>query len=85
MNNKTSFNLDTLKMSENKKITKQLDEGGNTTIILEVIYMSGKVIKINHVGKRQERVLLVTNRNLFNVASTRSILPNRIKRRIPFQ
>lgn len=45
--------------------------------------MSAKVIKINHVNKRQERVLAVTNKNLINIASPSSLLPNRIKRKIP--
>jgi hypothetical protein len=47
-----------------------------------VIAMSAKVIKINHVNKRQERVLVVTNRNIYNIASPTSIFPNRIKRKI---
>jgi len=46
--------------------------------------MSAKVVKINHVNKRQERTLLVTNKGLYNIASPTSIMPNRIKRRIPF-
>lgn len=45
--------------------------------------MSAKVIKINHVNKRQERVLAVTNKHLINIASPSSFLPNRIKRKIP--
>ncbi len=45
--------------------------------------MSAKVTKINHVNKRQERVLAVTNKHLINIASPSSLLPNRIKRKIP--
>lgn len=45
--------------------------------------MSAKVIKINHVNKRQERILAVTNKHLVNIASPSSFLPNRIKRKIP--
>jgi len=47
--------------------------------------MSGTIIKINHVNKRQERALVVTNKNVVNIASPNSILPNRIKRKIPLQ
>jgi hypothetical protein len=47
--------------------------------------MSATVIKINHVNKRQERALVVTNKNVINMASPNSILPNRIKRKIPLQ
>lgn len=45
--------------------------------------MSAKVIKINHVNKRQERVLTITSKHIVNIASPSSILPNRIKRKIP--
>jgi hypothetical protein len=41
------------------------------------------VVKINHVDKRQERALIVTNKNLINAASPSSLMPNRIKRKIP--
>jgi hypothetical protein len=45
--------------------------------------MSATVVKINHVNKRQERAFVVTNKNVINIASPNSILPNRIKRKIP--
>jgi hypothetical protein len=47
---------------------------------LEIILLSGTVIKINHVNKRQERGLVVTNKHAINMASPNSFLPNRIKR-----
>ena len=50
---------------------------------LEAVIMSATVIKINHVNKRQERALVVTNKNVVNIASPNSIMPNRIKRKIP--
>ena len=52
---------------------------------LETVIMSATVIKINHVNKRQERALVVTNKNVVNIASPSSIMPNRIKRKIPLQ
>jgi hypothetical protein len=45
--------------------------------------MSSTVIKINHVNKRQQRVLAITNLHVLNIASPTSLLPNRIKRKIP--
>lgn len=50
---------------------------------IEKILLSATVIKINHVNKRQERALVVTNKNVINIASPNSFLPNRIKRKIP--
>ena len=50
---------------------------------LEIVIMSAKIIKINHVNKSQERVLVITNKHLLNIASPSSFLPNRIKRKIP--
>ena len=41
------------------------------------------MIKINHVEKHQERSLIVTNKNIINMASPKSYLPNRIKRKVP--
>lgn len=45
--------------------------------------MSAVVTKINHVNKHQQRVLVVTNKNILNLASPSSVMPNRIKRKIP--
>lgn len=50
---------------------------------LEKILLSATVVKINHVDKRQERALIVTSKNIINMASPNSFLPNRIKRKIP--
>lgn len=53
----------------------------------ESIIISALCIKYNHVDKRQERILLVTNKNLYNVLP-QSLLTNifggRIKRKIPY-
>jgi hypothetical protein len=49
---------------------------------IEFILMSSTVVKINHVNKRQQRVLAVTNLHILNIASPTSFLPNRIKRKI---
>ena len=68
--------MDIQKVGENKKLMKQLEED-------ECILMSANVIKINHVNKRQERILAVTNKHIVNIASPSSFLPNRIKRKIP--
>lgn len=44
--------------------------------------MSATVIKINHVNKRQERALIITNIHVINAASPNSFFSNRIKRKI---
>lgn len=75
--------MDLQRIAENKKIMKQLSEDCKGYVDLEVIVMSAKVIKVNHVNKRQERVLTVTNRHIINIASPSSIFSNRIKRMIP--
>lgn len=52
----------------------------------EKIILSAKLTKINHVNKKQERVLLLTDRNLYNIlpANTFLSLFTRIKRKIPY-
>lgn len=84
MDNKNTTNeMDLQRLAENKKIMKQLNGDCKGFIDVEVIVMSAKVIKVNHVNKRQERVLAVTNRHIINIASPSSFLSNRIKRFIP--
>lgn len=46
--------------------------------------MSGKVIKINHVKKRQERILLLTDRNVYNINPPATFFGNKIKRKMPY-
>lgn len=75
--------MDLQRLAENKKIMKQLNADCKGGVDLEVIVMSAKVVKVNHVNKRQERVLAVTNRHIINIASPSAIFSNRIKRLIP--
>ena len=47
--------------------------------------MSAVVVKINHVNKRQERLLIITSKNIYNVAAPSSLIPNRIKRKVALE
>lgn len=85
MDNKNNADFDCLKIGQNKKITKNFDAGCTYIHYLEIVIMSATVVKINHVNKRQERAFVVTNKNVINIASPNSILPNRIKRKISLQ
>lgn len=59
----------------------------------EKIILSSTVFKFNHVNKRQERILLLTNRNIYNIAHggviknllAKMIQSIRIKRKIPLE
>lgn len=83
MEDKKPSEADTLHIADNSKIGKKLEPGCKHVIDTETVLLSGLVIKINHVNKRQERALVVTNKHVINVASPNSFLPNRIKRKIP--
>lgn len=50
---------------------------------IEFIVMSAVVTKINHVGKRQDRTLAISNTHIYNISAPTSFIPNRIKRKIP--
>ena len=45
--------LDTLKISQNSKVNKKFDAGCTSINHTENVLLSGLVIKINHVNKRQ--------------------------------
>ena len=49
--------------------------------------LSAKLVKINHVNKKQERILLLTDRNLYNLLPNDTFLGffSRIKRKIPYE
>lgn len=48
--------------------------------------LSAKLVKINHVNKKQERILLLTNKNLYNILPSDTFLGlfSRIKRKISY-
>jgi hypothetical protein len=52
----------------------------------EEILLSAKLVKINHVNKKQERILLLTNKSLYNILPNDTFLGlfSRIKRRISY-
>ena len=52
----------------------------------EKVVLSAKLTKINNVNKKQERVLLLTDRNLYNILPGDTFLSlfTRIKRKIPY-
>jgi len=53
----------------------------------ENIILSAKLVKINHVNKKQERILLLTDKNLYNLLPNESFLGlfSRIKRKISYK
>ena len=53
----------------------------------ETIMLSAKLVKINHVNKKQERILLLTDKNLYNLLPNDTFLGlfSRIKRKIPYE
>jgi hypothetical protein len=78
--------LDAQKLSEDKKIAKELEPGCTHLSNPETIILSAKLVKINHVNKKQERIILLTNKNLYNILPSDTFLGlfSRIKRRIPY-
>ena len=64
--------FDDLKLAAEKTIQKQLEVG-------ETVLFSSIVFKFNEVNKRQERTLLITNFNVFNLSS------KTVKRKIPIK
>lgn len=55
-------------------------------IHIEKIILSAKLVKINHVNKKQERILLLTDKNLYNILPNDTFLGifTRIKRKISY-
>lgn len=53
---------------------------------VEEVVLSAKLTKINNVGKHQQRILLLTNKNVYNILpdGTFMSLFTRIKRKIPW-
>ncbi len=63
---------------------KKLDIKCKKYYYQEEIVLSVKLIKINHVNKKQQRILLLTNINMYNISPNDSFLSNRIKRKISY-
>jgi len=57
------------------------------SLYTENIILSAKLVKINHVNKKQERILLLTDKNLYNLLPNESFLGlfSRIKRKISYK
>ncbi len=45
--------LDAQKLAEDKKLAKELEPGGIVSLHIETIILSAKLVKINHVNKKQ--------------------------------
>ena len=60
-------NLDTMNIAADKKLTKDFEPAGNLSGYVETIFLSARLIKINNVNKKQERILVLTDKNLYNI------------------
>ena len=78
--------MDTMKISQDADITKELEKNGICPDNPETIILSSKLTKINHVNKKQERIILLTDKNLYNLLPNSNFLAffARIKRKIPY-
>ncbi len=52
----------------------------------EAIILSAKLVKVNHANKKQERIIALTNKNLYNLLPSDTFLGlfSRVKRKIPY-
>lgn len=60
-------NYDRLALANNKEVLKLLQKEGNNTPNPEVVRFSEIVVKINRREKEQTRVLIITNKAIYNV------------------
>eukprot|EP01083_Nonionella_stella_P298391 1012873_1 len=58
---------DYLNMATNKKILKMLNKNGNNHPDPEQVILSTKLWKINRKGKSQKRILLITDKAIYNI------------------
>eukprot|EP01084_Bolivina_argentea_P244751 409952_1 len=58
---------DYLNMAKNKKILKMLAKNGHNQPMPEHVILSTKLWKINRKGKSQKRILLITNKAIYNI------------------
>eukprot|EP01084_Bolivina_argentea_P228961 386570_1 len=58
---------DYLNLANNKKILKMLHKYGNNHPMVEQIILSTKLKKINRKGKSQKRILLITDKAIYNI------------------
>jgi len=83
-NNTKDYGLDKEHCAGDKRITENLSPG-------ETILLSARVYKFNQVNKQQKRIILITNKNLYNITPSNAftnifakmISSLRIKRKIP--
>mmetsp|Transcript_5536 Transcript_5536/g.11380 ORF Transcript_5536/g.11380 Transcript_5536/m.11380 type:complete len:583 (+) Transcript_5536:118-1866(+) len=73
---------DYLAVSQNATVRKLLDKFTKTTGFAEQVYFSDFLVKINPRDKPQERVLLITDRAIYNLLPTDY---SKCKRRIPLE
>lgn len=69
--------LDRLKMRSNPHVTRMLEKEGSDG---EFVIWSSILVKVNKRAKKQTRVLLITDRALYNLSTTDY---KKVKRRIP--
>ena len=73
---------DHAEMSRDPEIVTMLDKSRNGThtsflnVLIERIVFSGKVIKYNRFGMKQDRTILLTNLNLYNIKKKSKKLDN---------
>lgn len=64
-------NLDKESCFNDKKVKTTLNKNGiqhaPLKSFLEKIILSSKVMKFNHLNKQQERILLITDQNIYNI------------------
>jgi len=58
--------LDRLKMKDDPACKKMLEQQGDEKSEEEIVRYSGQLIKINRKGKKQSRILLITNKAVYN-------------------
>lgn len=60
-------NRDYLKLRNDKNVKKMLKKVGDNYPNPEIIELSTKLLKINRKGKEQQRVLMLTNKAIYNI------------------
>jgi len=59
--------LDEMKLSSDKEVLKCLNSSGQTNFKLEKILLSSVVAKYNYKGKKQDRIILLTDSYIYNL------------------
>ena len=64
------MSLDQLNLSKNDKIRKLLQQHTDDSLLDEIIVYSNTVTKINRKGKKQQRILVITNKAIYNLTDS---------------